>query len=122
MEANAIAPVLVLSTGRCGSTMLSDVLNTHAEVLSLSEFFTSLGLQSSRPNRQALTTAGWQWTVFSNRILRPFNAGLQKESRHTGRREMADRDVAVAVCRARARRGVVQLVRASNGRSGHGLA
>ena len=38
-----IAPVLVLSTGRCGSTMISDVLNLHSEVLSLSEVFSLLG-------------------------------------------------------------------------------
>ena len=38
-----IAPVLVLSTGRCGSTMISDVLNQHPDVLSLSEVFSLLG-------------------------------------------------------------------------------
>ena len=38
-----IAPVLVLSTGRCGSTMISDVLNRHPQVLSLSEVFSTLG-------------------------------------------------------------------------------
>ena len=38
-----IAPVLVLSTGRCGSTMISDVLGLHPEVLSLSEVFSLLG-------------------------------------------------------------------------------
>ena len=38
-----IAPVLVLSTGRCGSTMISDVLNLHPDVLSLSEVFSVLG-------------------------------------------------------------------------------
>ena len=45
MEGNVeqIAPVLVLSTGRCGSTMISDVLNLHPEVLSLSEVFSLLG-------------------------------------------------------------------------------
>ena len=38
-----IDPVLVLSTGRCGSTMISDVLNLHPDVLSLSEVFSLLG-------------------------------------------------------------------------------
>ena len=38
-----IAPALVLSTGRCGSTMISDVLNRHPDVLSLSEVFSLLG-------------------------------------------------------------------------------
>ena len=46
MEAQPIAPVLVLSTGRCGSTMLSEVLNTHPAVLSLSEFFASVGTKA----------------------------------------------------------------------------
>ncbi|MDE0205667.1 MAG: sulfotransferase domain-containing protein [Candidatus Tectomicrobia bacterium] len=45
-QAKRIAPVLVLSTGRCGSTMVSEVLNTHPDVLSLSEFFISLGMKS----------------------------------------------------------------------------
>ncbi|MDE0206928.1 MAG: sulfotransferase [Candidatus Tectomicrobia bacterium] len=52
-----IDPVLVLSTGRCGSTMMSDVLNTHPGVLSLSEFFISLGMKSlirKRLNGKAL--------------------------------------------------------------------
>lgn len=35
MEKKRIASRLVLSTGRCGSAMVSDVLNTHPEVLSL---------------------------------------------------------------------------------------
>ena len=35
-----IPPVLILSSGRCGSTMLSGILNRHPRVLSLSEFFT----------------------------------------------------------------------------------
>ncbi|MBO6519580.1 MAG: sulfotransferase [Rhodospirillales bacterium] len=38
-----IVPVLILSTGRCGSTMVSDLLNRHPRVLSLSEFFVPLG-------------------------------------------------------------------------------
>jgi hypothetical protein len=32
-------PTFVVSTGRCGSTMLSNMLREHAKVLSLSEFF-----------------------------------------------------------------------------------
>ena len=49
--AKRIDPVLVLSTGRCGSTMVSEVLNTHPDVLSLSEFFISLGMKSLIPKR-----------------------------------------------------------------------
>jgi hypothetical protein len=44
--AAAIAPVLILSTGRCGSTMVSDLLSRHPGVLSLSEFFVPLGAQA----------------------------------------------------------------------------
>ena len=57
MQAKRMAPVLVLSTGRCGSTMLSDVLDTHPDVLSLSEFFASVGLKAfarKRLNGKAL--------------------------------------------------------------------
>lgn len=38
-----IPPVLILSTGRCGSTLLSNMLAKHPGVLSLSEFFVPLG-------------------------------------------------------------------------------
>lgn len=38
-----IAPVLILSTGRCGSTLVSSMLERHPGVLSLSEFFVPLG-------------------------------------------------------------------------------
>lgn len=41
-----IPPVLILSTGRCGSTMVSDLLSRHPQVLSLSEFFVPLGAQA----------------------------------------------------------------------------
>jgi hypothetical protein len=37
---SAIAPLFVVGTGRCGSTMLSELLREHEHVLSLSEFFT----------------------------------------------------------------------------------
>ncbi|MDE0206929.1 MAG: sulfotransferase [Candidatus Tectomicrobia bacterium] len=47
----SIAPVLVLSTGRCGSTMISDVLNLHPDVLSLSEVFSLLGPRALFRNR-----------------------------------------------------------------------
>ena len=85
MKAKRIAPVLVLSTGRCGSTMVSDVLNTHPEILSLSEFFASLGLKAiakkslngeamwgiccrHSPGLQAMLAGG------GDRILYPFDA------------------------------------------------
>lgn len=38
-----IAPVFVVSTGRCGSTLLSSMVRLHPDILSLSEFFGHLG-------------------------------------------------------------------------------
>jgi putative sulfotransferase len=35
-------PLFILSTGRCGSTMLSRMLSLHPEVASMSEFFTAM--------------------------------------------------------------------------------
>ncbi|MDE0144423.1 MAG: sulfotransferase [Nitrospira sp.] len=37
-----MTPIFVVSTGRCGSTMLSDMIRRHPDLLSVSEFFTSL--------------------------------------------------------------------------------
>ncbi len=39
----ATTQFLVVSTGRCGSTLISDCMNRHPDVLSLSEVFTSIG-------------------------------------------------------------------------------
>ena len=36
------APVFIVGTGRCGSTMLSNAIRQHPDILSVSEFFTSL--------------------------------------------------------------------------------
>lgn len=36
-------PVFVVSTGRCGSTLLSNILRLHPSILSISEFFSMLG-------------------------------------------------------------------------------
>jgi hypothetical protein len=40
MRDMSILPVFVVGTGRCGSTLISDMLRIHPGVLSLSEFFT----------------------------------------------------------------------------------
>ena len=37
------APCFVIGTGRCGSTLLSELMHMHPDVLSLSEFFAVLG-------------------------------------------------------------------------------
>lgn len=38
-----ISPAIVVSSGRCGSTMLSDILNSHPDILSVSELFVLQG-------------------------------------------------------------------------------
>lgn len=58
----SIPPVLVLSTGRCGSTMLSEILNTHPRVLSLSETFTTVG---QGPFRRRRCSGKQIWRAFS---------------------------------------------------------
>ena len=68
-----IAPVLILSTGRCGSTMISDLLSRHPGVLSLSEFFVPLGAQAfawQRPDGERM------WRTL-NRQSRPLHAMLK---------------------------------------------
>ncbi len=57
-----IRPVFVLSTGRCGSTMVSNILNTHPRVLSVSEFFSVTGLAAFRRRRRS---GQWMWQLFS---------------------------------------------------------
>lgn len=58
-----IAPVLVLSTGRCGSTMVSSMLNMHPQVLSLSEFFSYVGVHQLF--RRSRVSGDWMWTYLS---------------------------------------------------------
>lgn len=47
----AISPIFIVGTGRCGSTMISDILNLHPEILSLSEFLAYTGICALRPRR-----------------------------------------------------------------------
>jgi hypothetical protein len=54
----------VLSTGRCGSTLLSNALRAHPEVLSLSELFRALG-GSSMLTMPALSGRAWAETLAS---------------------------------------------------------
>ena len=42
------APVFIVGTGRCGSTMLSNMVREHPDILSVSEFFTSLTSRAFR--------------------------------------------------------------------------
>jgi hypothetical protein len=59
------APVLVLGTGRCGSTLVSELVRTHPTVLSVSELFsfvTDLGLRIGRafPAEPLTGSAFWE--------------------------------------------------------------
>lgn len=60
--ARSVPPVFVLSSGRCGSTMLSDILNTHPDILSLSEFFSFHGTAMFRRRR---ATGERMWKILS---------------------------------------------------------
>ncbi|MDE0354322.1 MAG: sulfotransferase [Deltaproteobacteria bacterium] len=51
------APVFVVGTGRCGSTLLSSMVRLHPRVLSLSEFFSYLGPGGVRAPRVSGKTA-----------------------------------------------------------------
>lgn len=62
------ALTFVLGTGRCGSTMLSDLVNEHPKVLSLSEFLVCLypdGFAGGEPDGAAF------WTLLSTPRPRP---------------------------------------------------
>lgn len=61
-RAITIPPVFVLSTGRCGSTMVSNILNRHPRVLSLSEFISYIGVRSLSPRRP---NGEWMWDRYS---------------------------------------------------------
>ena len=55
-----IPPVFVLSTGRCGSTMVSNLLNLHPRVLSLSELNAFTGLTAFAAKRRS---GEWMWNL-----------------------------------------------------------
>jgi len=44
-------PIFIVSTGRCGSTMMTDIVRLHPKLLSLSEFFVSLSNRSFASRR-----------------------------------------------------------------------
>ncbi|HTJ63078.1 MAG TPA: sulfotransferase [Alphaproteobacteria bacterium] len=62
MSPFTIPPVLIFSTGRCGSTMISELLNRHPAVLSLSEFLVLLGQEAFAHRRP---TGAEMWRVYS---------------------------------------------------------
>ena len=63
----SIPPVIVLNTGRCGSTMLSNILNLHPRVLSLSELFSSVGMGAFRFRR---VSGRRMWDSYSRQSAR----------------------------------------------------
>ncbi len=56
-------PVIVLNSGRCGSTMLSTMLNLHPGILSISEFFT---LHSTALFSRWRMTGNGMWHVLTH--------------------------------------------------------
>ena len=73
MNENKIAPVIFLNTGRCGSTMISEIMNRHPRILSMSEFFFALGtigLAKDRLDGEAM------WKIYSRQS--PFYSTMMK--------------------------------------------
>jgi hypothetical protein len=56
--ARKIQPVFIVGPGRCGSTMLSNMIRDHADILSVSEFLVSVTDLGGRI-RQAFPQGGW---------------------------------------------------------------
>ena len=50
-SSRSAGPVFIVSTGRCGSTMLSDMVRLHPRLLSVSEFFAALAAGDVRDRR-----------------------------------------------------------------------
>lgn len=63
----SITPVFVLGTGRCGSTMVSNLLKTHPRILSLSEFFSYVGMDAFRLRNP---TGERMWQIYSRQRAR----------------------------------------------------
>lgn len=61
VKALDIPPVFVLSTGRCGSTMVSNILNAHPRILSLSEFFSYVGVHQLFRSRRSTGQRMWEF-------------------------------------------------------------
>ncbi len=70
MVSSSIQPVFVVGTGRCGSTLVSNILRTHPAVLHLSEFFTfvtDLGTLIPPAFPAEVIAAGHFWRIISTR-------------------------------------------------------
>src|SRR6185312_11253057 len=67
---SAIQPAIVVGTGRCGSTLVSNILRAHPDVLSLSEFFafvTDLGTLIPLAFPAGVVEAAHFWEIVSTR-------------------------------------------------------
>ncbi len=62
--------VLVMGTGRCGSTLISNILNEHPRVLSLSEFFSLVGVHRLFRSRQLTGEKMWEFLSHQSRRTR----------------------------------------------------
>lgn len=72
-QGGAIPPIFVIGTGRCGSTMVSNMLRQHPEVLSLSEFFTFItDLWNRLPQAfpEGIVDTAQFWGILSTRYPR----------------------------------------------------
>ena len=68
-----MTPTFVVGTGRCGSTLISNLLRQHSEVLSISEFFTftmDLGGRMSEAFQERELTGPAFWEMISARMPR----------------------------------------------------
>jgi hypothetical protein len=72
-------PVIVVSTGRCGSTLLSNMVREHPELLSLSEFFILLGDDAFPPG---LVSGTRFWEILTRphkRLHRAQRSGIRMD-------------------------------------------
>lgn len=95
-----LAPVIVVSTGRCGSTLLTSMVQRHPRILSISEFYTNMGPGSVRAPRVSGEAAFRRMNDPSpllRMFLRNFSIGELVYPLNEGRRYTAD-DVPPVMC------------------------
>ncbi|MCH2037337.1 MAG: sulfotransferase, partial [Rickettsiales bacterium] len=96
-------PVFIVGTGRCGSTLLSSMINSHPDILSISEFFSfisDLGTNISKtfPGEPITADAFWELiaglhkkqnlmikhNIAMSEVLYPFDNPNSQYNRNTG--------------------------------------
>ncbi len=68
MIQNERSPILVLGTGRCGSTLISEMVCDHPDALSISELFsfvTDLGMEIERPFPAGTLSGAQFWSILA---------------------------------------------------------